>query len=228
MSLPNNDEVGVVCVQSSGNSTTSTESEDSTDWGDTDRRSSQRRDEPTRPWTSWLTPLRREYGRRYGDHSHYVDRYTKRDLLLLVTIFLLNVGDAFFTMRWLDRGGKEANPVMEFFLDIGPGAFLAQKCLLVGFWLLILVVHKNFRFARVGLYATLVVYAVLMLVHFSIIAFGIEPPKDDDLATTLLILEEGRFEVPVVPGGAEAPALPALETPSRQGVARTVVRPTSE
>jgi hypothetical protein len=145
-----------------------------------------------------------------------------------VTIFLLNVGDAFFTMRWLDRGGKEANPVMEFFLDIGPGAFLAQKCLLVGIWLLVLVVHKNFRFARVGLYATLVVYAVLMLVHFSIIAFGIEPPKDDDLATTVLILEEARFEVPVSPSGAMAQALPTLETQRRQVVARKVVRPTSE
>jgi hypothetical protein len=80
----------------------------------------------------------------------------------------------------------------------------------------------------VGLYATLVVYAVLMLVHFSIIAFGIEPPKDDDLATTVLILEEARYEVPVSPSGEEAQALPMLETHSRQVVARKVVRPTSE
>ena len=80
-------------------------------------------------------------------------------------------------MRWLDRGGLEANPVMAFFLDIGPGAFLVQKCLVVGFWLLLLLVHKNFRFARVGLYASLAVYAVLIAVHLAIIGLGIEPPK---------------------------------------------------
>ncbi len=95
-----------------------------------------------------------------------------------MSVFLLNVGDAFFTMRWLSRGGREANPVMDFFLDIGPSAFLAQKCLVVGFWLLLLLVHKNFRFARVGLYASLAVYAVLMIIHFGIIAFDIEPPPN--------------------------------------------------
>ena len=39
---------------------------------------------------------------------------------------------------------------MDFFLDIGPGAFLVQKCFVVGAWLLLLLVHKNFRFARIG------------------------------------------------------------------------------
>jgi len=193
-------------VQSSGNSTTSSESEDTPEWDGRNRRSSQRRDVPTRAWTSWLTPLRRERGRRGGDHSHYVDRYTKRDVALLLSVFLLNVGDAFFTMRWLERGGKEANPVMAFFLDIGPGAFLVQKCVVVGFWLLILVVHKNFRFARIGLYATLVVYAVLMLMHFSIIAFDIEPPKDDGVAQ----ISE------------------TIEADSGQWIIRRVARPASE
>jgi len=132
-----------------------------------------------------LTPRRRASGRRESDRSGYVDRYTRYDVWLLLSVFLLNVGDAAFTMRWLSRGGREANPVMDFFLDIGPGAFLAQKCLVVGFWLLLLLVHKNFRFARVGLYASLAVYAVLMLVHFGIIAFGVEPPPRtiDDAAT---------------------------------------------
>ena len=99
---------------------------------------------------------------------------------MLMTIFLLNVGDAFLTMMWLERGGREANPVMDFFLDIGPTAFLVQKCLVVGFWLVILLAHKNFRFARIGLYASLVVYAMLMIIHFSIIAFKIEPPPKAD------------------------------------------------
>ena len=169
-------------MQAGGNSSIpdssgQSDAEESAAWDGVDRRGGDRRDAPTRPWTSFFTPKRRATGRRDEDHSSYVDRYTRRDVALLMSIFLLNVGDAFFTMRWLDRGGREANPFMDFFLDIGPGAFLAQKCLVVGFWLLILLVHKNFRFARVGLYASLVVYAALMVLHFTIIALGIEPPK---------------------------------------------------
>ncbi len=152
------------------------------DWSGAERRTADRRDRPTRPWSGWLTPRRRARGRRESDRASYVDRYTRRDVVLLLSVFLLNVGDAWMTMLWLSRGGREANPVMDFFLDISPTAFLVQKCIVVGFWLLILLVHKNFRFARIGLYASLVVYALLTLVHFGIVALGIEPPADDALA----------------------------------------------
>lgn len=146
-------------------------------WDGDERRLGDRRDRPTRLWSGWLTPRRRAGGRRDSDRTGYVDRYSKGDVRLLLGVFLLNVGDAFFTMLWLQRGGKEANPVMDFFLDIGPGAFLLQKCLVVGVWLLVLVVHKNFRFARQGLYASFFVYAMIMLIHFGIIFFDVEPPK---------------------------------------------------
>jgi len=148
-------------------------------WSGADRRASDRRQRPTRPWSDLLTPLRRAHGRRADDVKGYVDRYSKRDVALLLAIFLLNVADAFMTMLWLHRGGREANPIMDFLLDLGPWAFLAQKCLVVGFWLILLLVHKNFRFARIGLYASLAVYALLLLLHFAILALGIEPPKPE-------------------------------------------------
>ncbi len=165
-----------------GDSESSNESEP---WNGTDRRQADRRSAPTPALTGVFQPRRRADGRREDDRAGYVDRYTPRDVALLMTIFLLNVGDAFFTMRWLNRGGLEANPVMDFFLDIGPGAFLAQKCLVVGFWLVLLLVHKNFRFARIGLYASLAVYALLMAIHFAIVAFGVEPPKQADADAAL-------------------------------------------
>lgn len=145
-----------------------------------DRRLGDRRLRPTRPWQDLFSPLRRARGRRASDQSGYVDRYSKQDVFLLLAIFLLNVADAFMTMLWLHRGGREANPVMDFFLDVGPAAFLAQKCLVVGFWLILLVVHKNFRFAKLGLYASLAVYSVLLVVHFGIIVFEVEPPPRED------------------------------------------------
>jgi len=152
-------------------------------WSGDDRRSNDRRNRPTTPWKDLFSPLRRSRGRRRADRVGYVDRYSKRDVGLLFAIFLLNIADAFMTMRWLHRGGREANPVMDFFLDIGPVAFLAQKCLVVGFWLILLLVHKNFRFAKIGLYASLAVYACLLIVHFSIVALGVEPPKPLEDAT---------------------------------------------
>jgi len=109
-----------------------------------------------------------------------VDRYSKQEVALLLAIFVLNVADAFFTMRWLQRGGREANPIMEFFLDIGPAAFLLQKCVVVGLWLVILLVHKNFRFARIGLYSAFAVYGALLILHFGILFFGIEPERRGD------------------------------------------------
>lgn len=213
-------------MQSSGNSANASEADNPTEWDGNDRRSSDRRDAPTRPWTNWLTPLRREHGRRDADHSSYVDRYTKRDVALLLSIFLLNVGDAFFTMLWLGRGGKEANPVMDFFLDIGPAAFLVQKCLVVGFWLLLLVVHKNFRFARIGLYATLVVYALLMLIHFSIVALDIEPPPQDEAASAGVIRIEPLADISPMHSGSTISDRAADE--SAQMIVRRVARPASE
>lgn len=148
-------------------------------WRGGERRRGDRRERPTRPWLDLLSPLRRARGRREEDRVGYVDRYSKQDAWLLFSIFALNVADAFMTMLWLHRGGREANPVMAFFLDIGPAAFLLQKCVVVGFWLILLLVHKNFRFARIGLYASLAVYGVLLVVHFAIVASGIEPPPRD-------------------------------------------------
>lgn len=161
---------------------------------DADRRDADRRRRPTRPWIGTLGPLRRIHGRRDADRAGYVDRYSRRDVALILTVFVMNVGDAFFTMLWLGRGGGEANPIMDFFLDIGPWAFLVQKCVLVGIWLVVLLVHKNFRFARIGLYVSLVAYAVLMIVHFGIIATGIDPPKGDDIEHSQTIPERDHLQ----------------------------------
>jgi len=160
------------------------------EWVADDRREADRRERPTRPWVGILGPLRRFHGRRDSDRAGYVDRYSRRDVALILTVFVMNVGDAFFTMLWLGRGGKEANPVMDFFLDIGPWAFLVQKCVVVGIWLVVLLVHKNFRFARIGLYVSLAAYAILMLIHFGIIATGVEPPNIRDAAQSGMILEQ--------------------------------------
>ena len=143
-------------------------------WPHLDRRvKSDRRDRPTRSWDSLLGRRRRVSGRRAGElDDAYVDRFGRREIGLVLAIFTLNIFDAFCTLVWLDRGGAEGNPVMDWALQAGDSVFLFQKCVVAGLWLLILLVHKNFRIARYGLWSLLAVYALLAVYHAFLALFA--------------------------------------------------------
>jgi len=142
------------------------------------RRRSDRRSGPTSGLAAWLGlgPRRRRSGRRTGETENtYVDLYSRRDLMLLMGVFVLNVFDAFFTLRWLQMGGGEGNPIMHAALERGPRVFLFQKCLVVGLWLVLLIAHKNFRIARHGLWMLLGFYGAVFVYHFVLQAGGFAP-----------------------------------------------------
>jgi len=142
-----------------------------------------RRDRPTRLWDALLGRRRRHTGRRTREQEDiYVDRFERPDVLLVVAVFTLNIFDALFTMIWLQRGGGEANPYMEWLLGFGDYAFLLQKCFVVGLWLIILLVHKNFRLARLGLWTMLVLYSLILVMHVTLIATGADPVKQRQAA----------------------------------------------
>ena len=123
----------------------------------------------TRFWDSLRGYRRRYEGRRTEDVDRlYVDAYHRSDLLLIGSVFLLNIFDAFFTLRWLEMGGREGNPLMARLLESGNLPFLVQKCFVVGIWLVILVVHKNFRIARVAMWSLLGVYGLVFIYHFAL------------------------------------------------------------
>jgi len=130
-----------------------------------DRRVSDRRQQPTRPWDAVWGWARRRSGRRRQDTRIYVDVFDPRDVLVVLGIFLLNLCDAFFTLVYLTQGGSEANPAMAHLLEISDAAFLFQKCVVVGVWLVYLTVHKNWGVARLGLRVLFVLYALLLGYH---------------------------------------------------------------
>jgi hypothetical protein len=156
-------------------------------WPDADRRGlSDRRHRPTPFWSAFLGPRRRHGGRRHGETDRtYVDRFTRQDIVLVVAILVLNVLDALFTLVWLQRGGSEGNPIMAWILELGNSAFLIQKTFVVGLWLMLLVVHKNFRLARVGLWALAIVYSLLVLYHVALIASGVDPRGERDRGASI-------------------------------------------
>jgi hypothetical protein len=140
------------------------------------RQSDDRRDKPTGFIDSLSGKARRRHGRRQGESENsYVDVYHRRDVLLILAIFIFNVFDAVFTLAWLQRGGTEANPAMDYLIRVGDSAFLLQKCFVVGIWLLILIVHKNFRVARLGLWMLLALYGLIFLYHAHLNLNGVSP-----------------------------------------------------
>jgi hypothetical protein len=140
--------------------------------------SSERRgpDRRTRP-----TPILSRYtffgGRRAGDRrgvardGQYVDRYPTGLAVALVAIGLLCAVDAVFTLLYMQKGGDEANPVMKALIDAaGPRNFLVLKCVITNLGLVVLCLHKNFRFVRPVIGALLFVYSALFGYHLYLAA----------------------------------------------------------
>ena len=84
----------------------------------------------------------------------FVDVHGPRILLMTVSIVALNLLDAWFTLLFLSHGGQELNPMVQFVLDLGghPWPFLLLKTVGIGCLCAFLVLTKNFRSARFGLW----------------------------------------------------------------------------
>ncbi len=153
-------------------------------WPAVDRRTGgDRRQQPTRLRDSLLGFRKRKRGRRDGESQNaYVDVFTRSDIALMLTVFVLNILDAFFTLRWLRMGGSEGNPLMDALIRGDEIGFLIEKCLVVGVWLIVLLIHKNFRIARWGLWGGLVLYAGVVFYHFMLLSAGPPPMISPEIA----------------------------------------------
>lgn len=138
-------------------------------WPEIDRRvNPDRRKRPTSFLDTLVGPKRRRRGRRKTDREGlYVDVYHPRDVLLVLTIFTLNLGDALFTLDAAKQGGDQHNPFTSMLLQAGDQSFLWEKCFLMAFWLVLLIVHKNFRIARIGLWLLLLAYSGSFAYHLA-------------------------------------------------------------
>ncbi len=130
------------------------------------RREGDRRARPT-PWMSryWLTGRRRGPRREDDSRETYVDRYERREWVLVVGIVVACVLDLLLTLDYLDQGGEEWNPLMARALEHGTGAFIALKMGLTAGCLLFLLVRIRFRGVRRAVQLLLVAYLLLMGWH---------------------------------------------------------------
>ncbi len=146
----------------------------------TDRRKqSDRRKFLTRPFSKYIFKGRRKQARREKeDQNYYVDRYEAKYLALVLSILVLCVFDAYFTLKIIHYGGKELNPLMIKFLDRFPELSLLMKYLVTVISLVILLVHKNFILfdkIKADFFLYVIFFLYLFLVLYEVFFLFIHP-----------------------------------------------------
>ncbi len=142
------------------------------------RSQSDRRQRPTGVRGGFPPAGNRMRSRRADEHRnpYFVDRYTALMFAVVLMLIIASIVDAVLTIRLIEAGGSEINPLMGHLLSYGTLPFLLGKYLLTVVGLPLLVIFKNHylfhtRF-RVGylipalvlLYAVLISYQ-LVLIH---------------------------------------------------------------
>lgn len=117
---------------------------------------------------------KRDTIRRQADRqtAFYVDRYRQSLFAVIVGILFLSVLDAILTLLLISHGAVEINPVMAFYLDVGPYVFLLVKYALTSAGVLILLIFRNIAFksmrVRAGAFLYLILLAFLSVVYWEI------------------------------------------------------------
>jgi hypothetical protein len=136
-----------------------------------------RRQSPTSVWGSFPPAGRRMRQRRADEHrrAYFVDRFPPMLFAFLLMLLLASIVDGLLTLRLIEAGGEEVNPLMARLLNFGVFPFLLGKYLLTAVGLPLLVIFKNhYVFGtriRVGylipglvaLYAILICYQLVLM-----------------------------------------------------------------
>jgi hypothetical protein len=133
-------------------------------------RGADRRQQPTPRFSryTFYGGRRKSVRRSEEREGSYVDRYRALVVMVVIWVALMNIGDSFFTLLHLQSGGIELNPVAAALLKSGRFGFVFFKSLMICAALIVLVLHKNFWMARLGLWASAAGYTLLNLYHISL------------------------------------------------------------
>jgi hypothetical protein len=120
---------------------------------------------------------RRKKIRRQEDTRRYffVDHYSPGLFFIIVSILFLCVIDALLTLRLLDQGAYEINPVMAYFLKFGPYTFFITKYLLTIIPAICLLMFGNIvlrliKSTRSVLYAMAVFYLAVVVMQLYLVS----------------------------------------------------------
>lgn len=122
----------------------------------TDRRSGKDRRSHELPELKFLfvKGARERIRRRNDRHKFFFfDRYSANLLAAILIILLFSVLDALFTLFLTGNGSEELNPVMAYFLNLNPWAFISVKYLLTCVSVTILLIFHNYYYPKINFYA---------------------------------------------------------------------------
>lgn len=116
----------------------------------------------------------RRHSRRKEDAQKYffVDLYSSFSAGVLVFTLILSVVDAFMTLRLVGRNIEELNPVMGFFLKLGPLEFIMAKWFLTALGLFTLLIFQNYYLWK-GKVRTAALLAILPILYLGLITYEI-------------------------------------------------------
>ena len=105
-----------------------------------------------------------------------LDYYSPRLFYAMILVLMLSVVDAMLTLWLISEGAQEMNPVMAYFLALGPNAFLIAKYLMTAASVAIVVLLNYIGVARArfpmgdllqyfaGCFAAVVIWEMVLLV----------------------------------------------------------------
>jgi hypothetical protein len=125
-----------------------------------------RRRHPTTLWRALRWRGRRTGFRRQGEGRQcYVDGLAGRIVGLAIVVYVSSLLDAFLTLRYLQAGGSEANPLMQLALMHSTALFLALKLSLTGVAVWVLAAHQQWPLAVRGMQWLALGYGMVVLYH---------------------------------------------------------------
>lgn len=126
----------------------------------------ERRKRPT-PFLSKYTFIgrRRTARRKEEQYNYYVDRLGGKVWGVIFFIIVLSITDSIFTLHFLKRGFREINPLMDIAILIGKPAFILSKYIFTIIGILVLCLHKNFRFVKELITLMITFYILLNAYH---------------------------------------------------------------
>ena len=86
-------------------------------------------------------------------------------VIFLLIFFSLTVIDSVSTLIYLDKGGRELNPIAQWMIDQGDSFFILCKGFLTGLCILFVMMHKNFKHSRFAIIIGFTFYFVLAIYH---------------------------------------------------------------
>jgi hypothetical protein len=150
-------------------------SADSPDYEDGERRARpDRRKTPTTPWLAFSWKGRRQRNRRAEEHRrpYFVDRFSAMTFAVVLALLIASIADACLTIRLLQAGANEVNPLMDHFIGRGVQAFLVAKYLLTVSGLpLLLICQNHYLFGtrlRVGYLIPIAVLLYIILIGYQL------------------------------------------------------------